>query len=153
MKICIRRLIEPTLFCHHIRYMATILISTEKCISSFRYLSKNVEACYSVEQNCTIMLTLARADNLINSKSARKYCHIMGDVIVVRLASRGGLCYSARNIVRQYGARNTILTMAHLCLERRCTMTTVSHPAHGGNTPFITISLTQGYKAIVDLED
>ncbi len=32
-------------------------------------------------------------------------------------------------------------------------MTTVSHPAHGGNTPFITISLTQGYKAIVDLED
>ena len=99
------------------------------------------------------MLTLARADNLINSKSARKYCHIMGDVIVVRLASRGGLCYSARNIVRQYGARNTILTMAHLCLERRCTMTTVSHPAHGGNTPFITISLTQGYKAIVDLED
>ena len=32
-------------------------------------------------------------------------------------------------------------------------MTTVSHPVHGGNAPFITIHVTQGYKAIVDLED
>ncbi len=32
-------------------------------------------------------------------------------------------------------------------------MTTVPHPAREGNTPFITVPLTQGYKAIVDLED